>query len=113
MGEETCNLHRSDSDSFYTVGDHVIENFHRLFSLFVIGVTQVLFDFSEIAAVDALEEKRQRSNAVSEPYVGTLSSFCFLLSLFGKKFCFLCFTFGDSKLFFFLGNQLDQFFLGE
>ena len=99
MGEETCNLHRSDSDSFYTVGDHVIENFHRLFSLFIIGVIQVLFDFSEIAAVDVFEEKRQRCNAVSELYIGALA--------------FLCQILRCSKLFFFLSNQLNQFFLGE
>ena len=35
-------------------------------SFFVIGVTQVLFHLSEVAAVDVFEEKRQRCNAASE-----------------------------------------------
>lgn len=62
--KETCNLHRIDTNSFYAVGDHVIENFHRLFSFVIIGVTQVLFHLSGVAAVDVLEQKRQRCNAV-------------------------------------------------
>lgn len=99
MSEETCNLYRSDTNSFYAVGDHVIEDFHRLFRFFIIGVTQVLFHLREVAAVDVFEEKRQRCNAVSELYIGALA--------------FLCQILGYSKLFFFLGKQLNQFFIGE
>jgi hypothetical protein len=53
----------------------------------------------EVAAVDVFEEKRQRCNAVSELYIGALA--------------FLCQILGYSKLFFFLGKQLNQFFIGE
>ena len=49
--------------------------------------------------VRPFEEKRQRCNAASELYIGALAFLCQILS--------------SSKLFFFLGNQLNQFFLGE